>query len=72
MKKLKQTIAGFVVFNFLAIAVFAACAGSITINGASCSLNNEWNGYCWYECPNGDVVARPKGNGEEIEQTNQN
>lgn len=64
MNKIKRIVLGFVFFNLLSLVVFAACAGSITINGASCSLNNEYNGFCWYECPNGDVVARPKGNGE--------
>lgn len=65
MKKFKKIVASFVIFNCLSIAVFAACAGSITINGASCSLDGDWNGYCWYACPNGDVVARPKGGAEE-------
>lgn len=58
MKKIKTILVAFAMFNCLSLAVLA-CAGSITINGASCSLNNEYNGFCWYECPNGDVVARP-------------
>lgn len=60
MKKMKKIFAAFAIFNCLSLVVFAACASTITINGATCTLNNEWNGYCWYECPNGDVVARPK------------
>lgn len=60
MKKIKKIVIGFLMFNCLSFAVFAACANSININGSHCTLNNEWNGYCWYECGNGDVVARPK------------
>lgn len=58
MKKFKKIVAGFVIFNCLSLAVFAACAKTQTVNGMSCTLNNEWNGYCWYECPNGDVYAK--------------
>lgn len=66
MKRVRNIAIGFLLFNSMSFAAFAACASSIVINGATCRFNAEFNDFCWYECPNGDVVARPKGNGDFI------
>ena len=58
MKKFKKVVAGFVIFNCLSLVVLAACADTYVVNGMTCKLNAPWNGYCWYECPNGDVYAK--------------
>ena len=69
---MKKFVIGFLLFNCLSFAVFAACDATMTINGQSCSFTGEYNGYCWYSCANGSGGFKPKGGGggEEIEQGN--
>jgi hypothetical protein len=69
VKKIKKIVAGFVVFNCLSFAVFAACDATMTINGESCSYTGLHNDYCWYSCPSGSGgFKKPKSGESEFEE----
>lgn len=64
MKNLKMFVIGFLLLNCFSIVAFA-CAGSVTVNGATCPFARETQSFCYYTCPSGEYRGN-KGGFEEI------
>jgi len=56
VKNLKSVVVGFVVFNCLTLAAFAACSGHVTYNGQYCGFTGGLGNDCRYECPDGTII----------------
>ncbi len=61
MKNLSRFVIGFLIFNCLSIVAIAACASSVTVNGATCPFDRESPSFCYYRCPSGEYRGNKGG-----------